>query len=168
MSPRMMRPVPASRCISTAMPDTSSPSRLVRNRGDTSDTAFCGNWFPREESIDNRGSQRLHGNRLVSGSYERSSVNSETWRTTEASLQIPPPRPAMSILERFGVAVQVGNIVDPRHLEHIAFVLSDAVPAPAPGAAASSSGANGVHLLHTVINLLNFSSKRRRYHRRLE
>jgi hypothetical protein len=33
MSPRMMRPVPASRCISTAMPDSASPSRLVRNWG---------------------------------------------------------------------------------------------------------------------------------------
>jgi hypothetical protein len=55
------------------------------------DTDFCGNWFSKGESIDNRGSQRLQGNSLVSASCDRSTVNSETWRTTEASLRIPPP-----------------------------------------------------------------------------
>ena len=32
---------------------------FCEKRGDTSDTAFCGNCFPREESIDIRESQRL-------------------------------------------------------------------------------------------------------------
>jgi hypothetical protein len=59
--------------------------------GDTMDADFCGNWFPREESIDNRGSQRLQGSSLFSRSYDRNTVNSETWRTTEAGLRIPRP-----------------------------------------------------------------------------
>src|SRR5215469_15870121 len=65
----------------------------AKRGGDTSDTAFCGNRFPREESIDNRGSQRLQGNRLVSASCHRCPVKSETWRIAGASLRIPPPRP---------------------------------------------------------------------------
>jgi|SRR5580692_10383809 hypothetical protein len=72
-------------------------SCLTQKIGDTMDTAFCGNWLPRGESIDNRENQRLQGNSLVSASCDRSTVNSETWRTAEASLRIPPPRPSFSM-----------------------------------------------------------------------
>src|SRR5437764_12414015 len=65
----------------------------AKKGGDTSDTGFCGNWFPRGESIDKRGSQRLQGNHLLSARCDRCSMNSETWRVRGASLRILPPRP---------------------------------------------------------------------------
>jgi hypothetical protein len=43
--------------------------------GDTMDTDFCGNWFSKGESINSRGSQRLQGNRLVSASCDRYTMN---------------------------------------------------------------------------------------------
>ena len=84
--------------IPSSFPDTASHKLPDAKNADTMDTAFCGNWFPREESTDNRRSQRLQGNRLVSASCDRSTVNSERWRTTEASLRIPPPRPVNSLI----------------------------------------------------------------------
>jgi transposase InsO family protein len=69
-------------------------------RGDTSDTAFCGNWFPRGESIDKRERQRLQGNGLVSLSYDRRPMNSKAWQIMGASLRITPPRPINNLLSR--------------------------------------------------------------------
>jgi hypothetical protein len=47
------------------------------HRGDTMDTVVCGNWFPWKESVDNRGSQGLKGNSLVSASCRRFPMDSE-------------------------------------------------------------------------------------------
>ena len=79
--------------LPSSSPVTASQAAPTQKMGDTMDTAFCGNWFPRGESMDNRGSQRLQGNRLVSARCDRCPVISETWRITGASLRIPPPRP---------------------------------------------------------------------------
>ena len=65
--------------------------------GDTRDTDFCGNWFPREESIDNRGTERREGNRSLSKAYWTSLMNTGIWQISGASLRIPSPRPAYSI-----------------------------------------------------------------------
>lgn len=69
-----------------------SYKRPNAKRGDTRDTEFCGNWFPREVCIDNRGTHRREGNCSFSEAYWTSLMNAGTWRGSGASLRIPRPR----------------------------------------------------------------------------
>ena len=48
------------------LPETCVVNAALCKRGDTRDTEFCGNSFPREECIDNRGTNRREGNRSFS------------------------------------------------------------------------------------------------------
>jgi len=49
--------------------DLSSNTRLGAKRVDTRDTDFYGNWFPREEHIDFRGTERREENYSLSWAY---------------------------------------------------------------------------------------------------
>ena len=62
-------------------------------------------------SIDNRGGKRLHGNSLVSASCDRSSVNSEAWRTLRLVFESIRPDHSNQRLSSFAQLLDVVKTV---------------------------------------------------------